>query len=65
MFRNIAFGATALVLTAAVTGCHESASKEDQSPPTPPATSNSEAPDYVPMPILIPDGSGGSSVLFI
>lgn len=63
MFRNIAFGATALALAAAVAGCHESGNKEEQ--PSPPATSNSEAPDYVPMPVLIPDGSGGSSVLFI
>lgn len=66
MFRKIAFGATALALAAAVAGCHEPASKEDQpSPPAPPATSNSEAPDYAPVPIYIPNGNGGSTLLFI
>ena len=65
MFRKIAFGATALALAAAVAGCHEPGKEDQPSPPAPPATSNSEAPDYVPMPVLIPDGSGGSSVLFI
>lgn len=63
MFRNIAFGLTTVALAAAVAGCHEPASKEDQ--PSPPATSTSEAPDYAPVPIYIPNGSGGSTLLFI
>ena len=63
MFRKIAFGATALALAAAVTGCHEPTSKEDQ--PSPPATSTSEVPDYAPVPIYIPNGNGGSTLLFI
>lgn len=63
--RKIAFGLTTVALAAAVTGCHEPTSKEDQSPPTPPATSTSEVPDYAPVPIYIPNGNGGSTLLFI
>ena len=65
MFRKIAFGATALALAAAVAGCHEPGKEDQPSPPAPPATTNSEVPDYAPVPIYIPNGSGGSTLLFI
>ena len=60
--RKFIVGVTLATLATTAASCHKPAGEEQ---PSPPATSNSEAPDYVPMPVLIPDGSGGSSVLFI
>ncbi len=60
--RKFIVGVTLATLATTAASCHKPAGEEQ---PSPPATSTSEAPDYAPVPIYIPNGSGGSTLLFI